>query len=143
MDPEGEDAQQPRWLGSIKRREGSRSEGAGWSEPEQEEGPRWLGSVARRGGQWPATETAEPSGDTGKSLYLVDLESKGEAAASEQTPKEPAQWQGSADRVRLGEVRLAEPPESPPPAQPGDELDERRQTRYVVGELGMTLRVVA
>lgn len=134
-----EGSEQPRWLGSVARRGGSQTGGAGWVEPEQTERPRWVGSVARRGGQTQATEKAEAGDDSVHSLYLVDLESENEATGSEQAERESsADWQGSGGRARLNEAREA----VPEPFEPGDELGERR-IRYVIGALGMRLRVVA
>jgi hypothetical protein len=134
-----EGSEHPRWLGSVARRDGAQTGGAGWVEPEQTERPRWVGSVARRGGQTHATEKAESDDQSVHSLYLVDLESGNEATGSEQVKRESlADWQGSGGRARLNEAREA----VPELFGPGDELGERR-TRYVVGALGMRLRVVA
>jgi hypothetical protein len=134
-----EDADKPHWLGSVGRREGSQTGGAGWVDPEQAERPRWVGSIARRGDQTQATEKVKPDDGSVHSLYLVDLESENEATGSEQAERESsADWQGSGGRARLNEVREA----VPELFEPEDELGERR-TRYVVGELGMSLRVVA
>jgi hypothetical protein len=140
---EGEDAVQPLWLGSVVRRDGSQTSGAGWVEPEHAERPRWVGSVARRGDQTQATEKGEPGDDSVHSLYLVDLESENEVTNDEQAERESsADWQGSGGRARLNEAREVEPEAVLEPFASGDELGERR-TRYVVGALGMSLRVVA
>jgi len=136
---EREDTEKPRWLGSLVRREGSQTSGAGWVEPEEAERPRWVGSVARRGDQTQPPEKAEPSDDSVHSLSLVELESENEATGSEPAEQESsADWRGSGGRARLNEVREV----LPEPFEPDDEFGERR-TRYVVGELGMSLRVVA
>ena len=128
-----EDAAQPRWLGSVARREGSHTSGAGWVDPEEAEKPRWLGSVARRGDQRHLAERAESDGGSAQSLYLVDLEAKGESTGEQSAETPASEWQGSGGRARLNEAREPEPV---------DEVGERR-TRYVVGALGMRLRVVA
>jgi len=135
---EGGDAEQTRWLGSVARREGSHTGGAGWVDPEQDERPRWVGSVARRGNREETTEKAESGGSSAQSLYLVDLEPKSEDAGEESEEQSRGSWQGSGGRARLNEARAA----FSKPFEPGDELGERR-ARYVVGELGMRLRVVA
>ena len=43
----------------------------------------------------------------------------------------------------LDDERAPEPEEVIELLQPDDEIGERRKTRYVMGELGMSLRVVA
>jgi len=111
---DGEEAR-PKWLGSVTRREGSHASGDGWVESDQGEQLRWLGSAARRG--------VSP-----RSLVLIDMETAPIEQAREETPKTPQ---------RAGTV----PEASPEPSEPSDELDERRQTRVVAGEIGMHLRV--
>lgn len=135
---------QPRWLGSVARRDGSQTEGAGWVEPERSEARHWLGSVARRGGQLPAVETPETGGDSVRPLYLVDIEPGSESDAKGAEQSEAAgSWQGSSTRARLEEARQTEPETASEPPPSVDELGERREGRYVVGTLGMPLRVVA
>jgi hypothetical protein len=141
---EAGDAPQPRWLGSVARRDGSRTVGSGWSEREQAEGPRWLGSVTRRGEQRSAVERPRPDGEFTHPLHLVDTPPTSAPSAVEpEQPAEPVSWQGSGGRARLNEVRQVEPEIAPDPPMPIDELGERREGRYVVGALGMRLRVVA
>jgi hypothetical protein len=139
QEPEG-----PRWLGSVARRGGGlHTSGDGWVEPEQTEKPRWLGSVARRGERIGATEKAEPGDGSAHPLYLVDLESKSEDAGEESKRPSSEDWQGSGARALLNEKLATEPEVIPEPPQFEDELGERRNTRFVVGALGMRLRVVA
>ena len=143
---EGEDAAQPRWLGSLARRNDADAQtgGAGWADPEEPEGPRWLGSMARLGEKFPAIERPAPGGDPARSLYLVDVEPGSDSVEIDaQQQNAPAAWQGSGSRACLNEVHQTEPEFAPEPPLPGDELGERREGRYVVGALGMRLRVVA
>ena len=84
-------------------------------------------------------ERAEPGGGSAQSLYLVDLESKAESAGEQPAETLTSGWQGSGERARLNEAREPKPETAP---ELGDEVGERR-TRYVVGALGMRLRVVA
>lgn len=128
------DEAQPRWLGSVARREGTKTDGDGWAEPGPE-GPRWLGSVARRGDTKHLKEK-EGSGAPVKSLYLVDIEGGGSEASEASAAPQDIGWEGSGGRARLNhehESSLSEPL---------DEVGERRE-RYVIGALGMRLRIVA
>jgi len=120
---DGEEAR-PKWLGSIARREGSHASGDGWVESDQGEQLRWLGSAARRG--------VSP-----RSLVLIDMET----APIEQAREETSETQQGADNrsASVGSGTVSEA--SPKPSEPSDELDNRRQTRVVAGEIGMHLRV--
>jgi len=138
-----QDPAAPRWLGSVVRREGAQTSGAGWVEPEEAERPRWVGSVARRGDHGQTTERTDSSGGSAQSLYLVDLDAESESTGEEPGEQSPEEWQGSGDRARLDDERAPEPEEVIELLQPDDEIGERRKTRYVMGELGMSLRVVA
>ena len=127
---ESEDGEEARaqWLGSVARREGSHASGDGWAESDQGERPKWLGSAVRRGVSAP-------------SLVLIDTETAPIEQAREETPETP-QPQG-ADIRDAPEGSGTVPKVSPKPSEPNDELDERRQTRVVAGEIGMHLRVAS
>jgi hypothetical protein len=141
--PDEQDPSAPVWLGSVVRREGTQTSGDGWVEPEQVEKPRWLGSVARRGDHGEATERTDSGGEPVHSLYLVDMDGESESTGEEPAEQSSGDWDGSSARARLDDERESEPEEVIELFEPGDELDGRRKTRYVVGELGMRLRVVA
>jgi hypothetical protein len=123
---ESEDGEEARsqWLGSVARREGSHANGDDWAESDQGEQPKWLGSAARRGVSAP-------------SLVSIDMETTPIEQAREETPETP---QG-ADNRDASEGSGTVPEASPKPSEPSNELDERRQTRVVAGEIGMHLRV--
>jgi len=119
-----EEGARPKWLGSVARREGVRSDDPGWVDPEEAERPNWLGSVARRG-------------DSARSLVLIDMETE----PSEQAPEK-------ASETPQGAETPATPADSSPglaeilkPSQSADELEERRQSQIAAGELGLHLRV--
>jgi hypothetical protein len=120
-DGEGE---RPKWLGSVARREGSRTSGDGWVEADKVEQPKWLGSVARRG--------ASP-----RSLVLIDMETTSTEQTREETSETPQEAENPGATVVSGTVSEA----SSTQPEPIDELDDRRQTRVVAGEIGMHLRV--
>lgn len=122
---DGEEAR-PKWLGSVARREGSHVSGYGWVESDQDEQPRWLGSAARRGLSAPA-------------LFLIDPETAPIEQAREEIPETR---QGADNPAAASEGSSTVPEASPKPSsEPSDELEERRQTRVVAGEIGMHLRV--
>ena len=120
---DGEEAR-PKWLGSVARREGSHASGDGWVESDQGEQPKWLGSVARRG--------VSP-----RSLVLIDMEAAPTEQAREETPETRQGGENCSAAVVSGTVSEA----SSKPLESTDELDDRRQTRVVAGEIGMHLRV--
>jgi hypothetical protein len=119
-----EDAARPQWLGSVARREGSRTGGDGWVESDQVEQPKWLGSIARRG--------ASP-----RSLVLIDMETAPAKQTGKETPEAPQAVESCSASAGSGTV----PETSSKLAKLNDELDDRRQTRVVAGEIGMQLRV--
>jgi len=132
----------PLWLGSVVRREDPQTKGDGWVEPAQAEKPLWLGSLARRGNHGEATERKDSGVGSVHSLYLVDLDGESESTGEEPVEQPSGDWDGSGGRARLDDDRESEPEEVIELFELGDDLDGRR-TRYVVGELGMRLRVVA
>jgi hypothetical protein len=140
-----EDGEHPRWLGSVARRGGSQATGTGWVEPEHADGRRWLGSAARRGDRVQVTESAGAREGSSNSLYLIDLDAKNEPGAAEEVAAlTTVSWEGSGARAGHDEV-------SPPPAEedgspapePETEPKDERPEKYVVGELGMRIRVAA
>lgn len=138
-----QDSAAPLWLGSLVRRDGTQSHGVGWVEPEEAERPLWVGSVARRGNRGEPTERTDSSDGSTHSLYLVDLAGESESTGDAPGEQPSGDWTGSDSRARLDDERESEPEEVIELLQPGDELGERRNTKYVVGALGMRLRVVA
>jgi hypothetical protein len=116
----------PKWLGSVARRDGTRNaDGSGWVEPEETEEaerPMWTGSVARRG-------------DPARSLVLIDMGVEpGEGATEKaETPQaaDPTTANESAPSLK----------ETLKPAQAADELEDRRKSQEVIGDLGIHLRV--
>jgi hypothetical protein len=126
-----ESVESSRWLGSAARRGDARPPGAGWIEPEDEDRPHWLGSAARRGSRQ-TIETTEAAEAKTHPLFPVDIGAKEETAASSSA------WEGLSERARAGDSRAEE--QNP-------ELERERANpdpaKYVVGELGMRLRVAA
>ncbi len=117
-------AARPQWLGSAARRAGASTRGDGWIESSQSEKPKWLGSIARQG--------ASP-----RSLVLIDMETAPAKQAGKETPEASQPVESCSASVGPGTV----PETTPGLAKPNDELDDRRQTRVVAGEIGMQLRV--
>lgn len=122
---DGEGAR-PKWLGSVARREGARSDDPGWVDPEETERPKWLGSMARRG-------------DSARSLVLIDME----PAPSEQTPEMTAETPQETENPSTTADSSPGLKETLAVPKPADELDERRQSQGTSGDLGLHLRVAS
>jgi hypothetical protein len=134
-----------RWLGSAARRDPTRVVGSGWAEPDREDTPRWLGSTARRGDRAQATETAETNGADhhSRSLFLVDLDATPSSTPSDEPAvATPAGFEGSDDDALDRAVQMTgETGLSVSASRVGTEAEQ--PGHYVVGALGMPLRVAA